>query len=287
MAPPIYFFPKRTLAQVAPQGRLLRSLLQDVQLDRAWCDVEIIPRDASCFESVVAGPGGASGVMLCAIPPGQTPIRVGYAPEFQEWTEAIPDKLWIGTDTEHPIEPADLARAVQMPGYPVELAGQTWTIPVIRDYLGGTGLPCDWDVGPGGEVTERIAEKYRDLWERWVSVVDIYFDEDDPRPAGVFDIPNSEAMARGVDVLSINYRFGQAMQNVLHLIGGDTWTPLLFMSIDGPTHRDVWEAVVQKKTLRDLALAAESSATSPGPAADCPATDPAEPTSNCSPAASE
>ena len=287
MAPPIYFFPKTTLGQIAPEGRILRSALRERGLERSLADVEEIPRDASCFALTGAGPGGFSGVMLCAIPPEREAPRIHFVPEFQEWTEVIPEKLWIGTDTEHPIEPADLARKRHHAGYEIELADQTWMVPVIRNPEGGTGLPQDWNVGPGGEVTETIQAQYEKVWEEWVSVVAVFFSEVDPAPADVFQMDRDEAMLRCLDVLSINYRFDRHEQNLLHLISSETWQTILSASVNLYTWWDMFQAVQASKKKRDLARLAASQSTSPGPEDDSPDTDPVEASSSCSPADSE
>jgi len=287
MAPPIYFFPKTTLGQIAPEGRILRSALRERGLERSLADVEEIQRDASCFGLTGAGPGGFSGVLLSAIPPGVDPPRIHFKPEFQEWAEVIPEKLWIGTDTEHPIEPADLARKRQHAGYQIELAGQTWTVPVIRNPEGGTGLPQDWNAGGNGDVTETIQAQYQRAWDEFASVVDVFFSEDDSAPAGVFQMDRGEAMNRCLDVLLINYRFDRREQNLLHLIGSETWQTILSAAVDLFTFWDMFQATQASKKKRDLALLAALQATSPGPEENSPDTDPVAASSSCSPVESE
>lgn len=301
MAPPLYFFPKLTRAQLAPEGRLSPAIVaQYGDLARTLADVVDLRRDASLAELTGAGPGGHSGSILCALPVDhEPPPRLGYAPQFQTWTRvacglAAEAELWVGVDTEHPVTAADLRRRKQFNGYEVDVAGEKWTVPVVRDPQGGSGLPRDFVYDDGGKIQERIKGEYLALWEKFARAVWLFFD-----PAGPW--PWRIDLAEGVDLclaaLALNYRVGRVEQNLLGLIDSDTWVSILAAAVDYPTFRDLAElATAQKKTAqaadrstisREIPASDASTATSPGPGDGSPDTGPAGESCGPSPAASD
>lgn len=282
MAAFLYFFEKVNRAQLAPAGELSRSLLAARGLDDVLADVHKVPADAALIELSGAGPGGAGGVILVPHPVGgQESARVGYFPKFQAWEQAA-EGLWIGRDREHPPMPEDLARRRQLPGYRVELAGGRWQIPVIRNHAGGTQLGQEWICTPGGGVETRIKAEYRKLWDDFAAVVDLFFDPEDPSPAGVFRMDVPEAMGHCLAALGLNYRLGRYEQNVLHLVDDETWSQILAAAVDIHTFWDVFADVQQSKKKRDAAAVERSrpddtpgsGPTGPGEAESCPATVP-------------
>jgi hypothetical protein len=284
MSAPLYFFPKLTRAQLAPDGRPAAEILaRHGDLARAWADCAA--GDFSLCELTGAGPGGASGTIVSALPAdGVVPPRLHYAEEFQTWRQI--GELWIGVDKEHPPAAADLRRKKIFQGYEVELAGEKWTIPVVRDPEGGSGLPRDFVYADGGRVQQRIKAAYLDLWEKFSRAVWMFFD-----PAGPW--PLRMDLAEGLELclaaLALNYRVGRIEQNLLGLVDSESWCLILAAAVDYPTFRDLAEAVeAQKKTFpnpvpqpipspisREIAPLAESTATSPGPPDGSPATAPA------------
>lgn len=295
MAPPLYFFPKLTRGQLAPDGVLSQTLLRSRGLERTFCDVTDLRRQAAIAELTGPGPGGHSGCLFCALPAaGDPPPRLHYAPEFQTWTEVGPE-LYVGTDNEHPITAADLRRKQVFEGYDLELAGQTWKVPVIRDPEGGTWLPRIFAYDDGGKVVQRIRETYLALWERFARAVWLFFDPEGPWPLRM-DL--TEATDLCLDALSLNYRVGRIEQNLLGLIDSENWYMILAAAVDYFTHRDVAEAVeAQKKTLAadrlrcgispEIPPSPASIATLPGPADGCPGTAPAGANCGSSPSATE
>ena len=296
MAAPLYFFAKTARSQLAPGGAISAALLARYgDLARTLADLTDLRRDASLAELTGPGPGGQSGCLLCALPVDQEPPpRLHYAPDFQTWKPIGDGSLWVGVDNEHPIVAADLRRKKTFQGYEVELAGQQWTVPVIRDPEGGTGLPRDFIYGDGGHVEQRIKAAYLSVWEKFSRAVWLFFDPEGPWPLRM-------DLAEGTDLcleaLALNYRVGRIEQNLLGLIDSETWYMVLAAAVDYPTYRDLAQAVEgQKKTKlqesqnrstisREIAPPAASTATSPGPPADCPATDPAA--VNCAPSPKE
>ena len=277
MAPPIYFFPGIQKHQLAPEGKLSSAMLAGCgDLERTFADIADVRKDASLSELSGPGPGGSSGCLLTALPPiGEPPIRLHYAPDFQVWRQF--GKVWVGIDKEHPIRPADLMRKKQFQGYEIELAGQVWTIPVIRDPQGGTGLPKDWTYDEGGQVVERIKSTYIALWTAFERAAWLFYDADGPWPLAM---QLQEAIELCVQALSLNYRFGRIEQNLLGLVDSESWFVILAAAVDEPTHRDVYEAATKQKKTRLLESlesgqgqkSPESTDISPGPQADCQGT---------------
>jgi hypothetical protein len=208
-------------------------------------------------------------------------LRLGYYPEFQEWTEfsGTGGPVWVGLDREHPVTAADLARCKQFNGHAIELAGQQWTVPILRDPLGGTALPRDWMVGEDGQVSEKIKASYVELWDGFASVVDLFYSPDDPSPAGAFRLDRSEAMRRCLQVLGLNYRVGRFEQNLLNIIDADNWSSVLAAAVDLWTFWEVYRQSQEKKSARDaaarLALQPAPTDAASGPQEGSQATGPA------------
>ena len=308
MASPLYFLPAVSHAELAPGGRLSAAVLARFGdlIDVLGGEVDL-RRDLSLSEVTGHGPGGKSGCLVIPLPPGPPPVRLCYAPDFQTWVKvegsesaAGPSPLapspssayFIGTDNEYPPTPADLRRRRTFHGYEVELAGESWTVPVIRDPEGGSGLPRDFVYADGGRIKQRIKAQYFALWEKFARACWLFFDPESPWP---LRMELTEATDLCLSALRLNYRVGRAEQNLLGLVDSETWYTILAAAVDYPTFRDVAETVEgQKKTA--LAAAAEkarlsgseptrpapaSIASSPGPVADC--RDIAPPAANSGP----
>ncbi|MHC4176235.1 MAG: hypothetical protein ACYSWU_01940 [Planctomycetota bacterium] len=266
-------------------GKLSPKFLDRFSLSLAFADLGPVAEDTFLSPiSTATGPGGRTGVLLCALPTnGDKPERLGYYPDLQNW-EAVEEDgqtCWVGTDKEQPIRPVDLVRKSVIPDYVCDLPGGKWSIPVIRNYEGGTGLPKDWRWNGNGEVTEIVQATYRGLWDEFAGVVDLYFGENEDEPAGVFSLSPAEAMQRCAQVLGVNYRFGRVEQNLTGVIGSETWMTILACAVDLPTFRDVFEQIQQGKQKKsdgedDQEPRDELPNTSPGPPGDSPDTDQAE-----------
>lgn len=268
MSAPLYFFPGARKGQVTADNRLVRSFLESRGLDRTFRDVGEISRDCSLFEITGTGPGGHSGVLLCALPTnGDAPDRLGYHPAQQTWEEfrefGQPEHAyWVGTDKEHPPTPADLERKTIHGGYKIKLAGHEWEVPVIRNPAGGTGLPTAWKAGAGGTVTESVRAEWSALFERFGRALWMFHGEDSPYP---YAMDRTEALDLCLEAVAVNYRVGLAEQNIMGLIGSESWFPVLAATVDWPTFRDVYEQVANKKKAR-LAGAATSGEPGQSPA---------------------
>jgi len=232
MAAPLYFFPRLTLDQLAPGGRLSAALLAATDTAAVFGDIESVREQTARFESTGPGPGGLSGVYLAANPPhGAAPHRIGYFPDFQTWTEAIPESLWIGLDKEHPPTPADLARPRQYRGEAVRLAGSDWLIPVVRSPHRMTLLPCDlfWDAA--GQVRKRIKARYAQAWEDAGDAFDLFYN---PETAGSVAGGLARALEIAVGAIGLNYRYGRHEQNGLGLVDNENWEDVLAALADVP-----------------------------------------------------
>jgi len=244
MAPPLYFFPKTTLAEFAPDGRIRRECLRKLGLEETFADVRGA-EDCSLQQMDAAGPHGHSGVFLLANPTdGRPPTRFGYYPDFQSWHQR--DGFVVGLDREQPPAPEDLVRKKVIRGYALELSAGMFEIPVLRDPDGGTLLPRDLRYGDDGGVEQPVKESYRGLWDQFGEVVDWFFD-----PAGKATLSiNAHTLDLCVKALAVNYRVGRVEQDLLGLVDSETWVPILFASIDLVTYRDAFERVCEAKKNR-------------------------------------
>jgi len=278
MAPPIYFLPKAARADLCPGGRrLLRPKLAELDLVRQLGDIRDARAELWLLDLTTRGPGGHSGLLLCALPFEQPPPpRLDYAPDFQTWTQ-LGEGLWAGLDNERTPTPADLRRRRPLlEGYSVPIAGTTWSVPVIRDPYGASGLPCDWHYTAEGEVEEKIRPEFREFWEKTADVADLFYGTDpDAKAARLADRP--WIVERCLDALALNYRVGRYEQNLLGLVASDTWASILGATVDWLTFRGVTEEHNAKKNAPDTPEGSnpESTATAPGPPDASPATGPA------------
>ncbi len=286
MASPIYFFPRVPLAELFTTEALNKSRLGKYDLADVIGDVA--PDGFTRMDFTGKGPGNASGAMLIVNSQGKTPPHAGYYPEFQQWTKVrIDPELWIGIDNEYPPVPADLARPNQVEGHLVTLAdGHGWQVPVIRNCIGDTKLPCDMYRGPDGEMQGGIKPAFQGLWEDTRPVWDMLFGGDD-KPEddgdGLSNANNPQTMPFGeildlcVRFLGVNYRFGHAEQAVLRPIDSmhATWQSIFVAVVDGP----FLEAVMAAQKKRDNSAVVDTANSKPGQPDTSPATDPAEPIS--------
>jgi hypothetical protein len=258
--------------------KLTSQFLDRFSLSLAFADLGSVAEDTFLSPiSTATGPGGHTGVLFCALPSnGDKPERLGYYPDLQNWEEVEENgqTFWVGTDRDQPIRPADLMRKTVISGYVCDLPGGKWSIPVIRDHEGATTLPKDWRWDGSGQVTEVVQATYRDLWDEFAGVVDLYFGENEETP-GVLSLEPSEAMLRCAQVLGINYRFGRVEQNLMGVISSTTWMTILTCAVDLPTFWDVFDAIQKGKQKKsgddsDQEPKGESPDTSLGPPGDSP-----------------
>ncbi len=254
MATPLYFLVGIRPHQFAPNGKLCRSLIDSRGLP--FEDLTDAGQLSIC-EIPGSGPGGKSGVIVCALPvSGIVPKRIGYHPREQDWHQ-IDDGLWIGLDKIEPPTPEELQRRRMHRGHVLTLGdGQAWEIPVVRRPLdGSTDLPCGYQLS-GGRWLESIKPQFKPLWEEAGEV------HRDCRELG-FD----RLLGYALNVLAINYRVGSNEQNLLGLIDSTNWVEILVLSFDQPLIDEV-----QKKRPD---TASEPLSSSPGTQADSPDTAPA------------
>lgn len=290
MAPPLYFFARKQLGDVARDGRLLPSVLADCRLTDAFADVSSV--DQCCLNEITThGPGGASGVLLTVLPfSGETPKRVGYQPDFQKWTLALKNpsgvELWIGVDREHPPTPEDLLRVASSrspagelrpahKGYWLTLAdGHRWTVPVLRrppivEKHGRSlsELPRDigWDLE--GRYVESLKPQHQSLFDDAGVLCQLFY-EDDRRPRqGGFEISIEDGLRWCLRLLGLNYRYGVHEQNLLRAIDRSNVWLILGLAVDTPLLQELAPAASapDDAAARQLDAAIYGPAVSEGP----------------------
>ncbi len=286
MASPLYFFAGRGPNDlVDPASQRFRSApLESAGLTDVFRDVANVRDQCVVQELARGGPGGKSGLLVIALPPSrQLPPRTGFYPEFQTWQEAD-EGLWIGTDREQPVRPADLLREGRNSGgdsrplhggYEIQLAdGHVWTVPVVRrpafavEALGcaASDLPHDIGWARDGRFTQTLKREYQQLWEDTAELCDRFFGA----AAGASrEITVEDGLRWAIRLLSLNYRYGRHEQNLLHAVDAENVWLILGAAVDYLLARQVLDA--QKKTSIPAAPAPPS--TAPGSPADSPTTD--------------
>lgn len=259
MAQPLYFLPGLSRAELAPSGPLRKAILAERGLAQIFEGVTSIERDCTLCEISGRGPSDLSGSILAyQRSDGAIPRRIGYYAGEQSWTPVGDGNLlWIGTDTSEPPTPADLRRPKAHSGYPINLAGAVWLIPVIRRPDGSTELPQDYYWDSAGLFQKSLKETYRTIWDRLAEVADWYFTE------GGFDSPTfslEKAVGLSIDVLGLNYRFGRNEQSLLRVIDSENWSTILACAVDVIGY----DAVTESAKKNSPGATAESLNTFPG-----------------------
>ena len=274
MAPPTYFFPKVSAAELVRGDKLNDEVLRARKLAFTFHDLASVREDCFVQETVGTGPGDHAGTFLMAMPTdGKKPARTGYYPDQQEWQEFVEGEhsYWACIDRDMPPTPEDLVRKnpLEADAYPVRLRGHKWLIPVIRDPNGGTGLPYDWLVGPDGEVAEQVQRRHHRLWTEWAGVVDLFFDPARPQ-ANVFQIAPAEAVKRCLQLLGLRYRVGRAEQNLMHLVDSGNFFSILAAGVNLWAF---WDTYMEAQKHEDAKKNGDDSPR-PGPKPDAPGTGP-------------
>lgn len=195
------------------------------------------------FDNIVkrevgTGPGGVAGQVFCS-----DSSRCRYDAKSQTWKQ-IGDELWVGWDKAKPPTPESLQRDSMIPGHVVELAGQRWMIPMVREWnfrsesasilysiVLAKSAQYDaetktWTAGDVVEKQKRMFELAQDIYERYCKR-----SEDDVS----FDLPENP-LDVCAEFLAVNYRIGPEEISVLGLLNFDfdsAWS-VLRLVIDEP-----------------------------------------------------
>ncbi len=226
-----YFLPRVFLNGIAPGGRLNWPLLRERGCGAGFADCQSLD-DVARVEIAGKGPDGGPGMLLAPLPilSREPPRRLGFFPDDDSvrWTQ-ISELLWIAVDAACPPAPADLARRVTHPGYPVELGdGRQWTVPVIRRPDGSPALPRDIYLDAAGQLQSELRPGNEELWARTEWIADLVF-ADEPQSYNL-----AEGLRAALAVLAHNYRLGHAEQRVLRLLTSENLEAVFNASVDLP-----------------------------------------------------
>ncbi len=276
---PLYFLPRATDA--------LRATIIARGLGHVFDDVA--DGEISSCEVIGTGPDGKSpGFVVAAnsvpitnaagdLVPGKPPRECQYKAERQSW-QPLPGEsdVWIGTASGEPPTPREMQRRRLIAGATIQLGdGADWQIPELRRPDDGSSLPHAFRFDDAGKVHQTLDGRYREIWERSELAIEAF-------TAPVLNTNESIewAIPLAIDALALNYRFARGEQNALALVTSSNWVSVL-AAIIGFFDPVVAAQVAAKK--KDRATSAVNTNTTPGPADDCPATDPAAATSTASP----
>lgn len=173
-------------------------------------------------------------------PGGEPPQPLGYYPVQQTWKVAAQGKWRIGWYTDRPPTPCDLQRESVTPGYELKLRdGNLWTVPVVRQLEGSTGLPRVFCLTDDGEMGGMVAPEYQRLydlgWEIWNTL------GPDKEPLTYDRLFEAVGLA-----FSVNYRLGREELLALKLTTDHELSEAVKMIVDLPR----WDELTkeQKKT---------------------------------------
>jgi hypothetical protein len=288
------------------KARGLDDVLADVEVYGEHAILNDTHRGPGGQPGVVLYPVRADGELpdhLNYNPDVQTWTPVGGSRESRVKSQEREPERWIGWQTDAPPTPFDLERRRTFAGYTVEDAsGRKWSVPIARspaDLLGS--LPKTFDLDDDGQWRPVLAPDYQPIWDLSGEVWDWWnppgvacpkcgqFQPDRGRDVpchqcGHAPMPHDAQRDRfsdawridaAVTVLSINYRVGRWEVAALLKAGAPlldqlTVARILHCLIDGDIV-DWAEKKTQPTTAGAGTPADESSSSSPGPRADCPA----------------
>jgi hypothetical protein len=116
-------------------------------------------------------------------------------------------------------KPSDLERNSMLDGKEVLMGdGNLWRLPVLRKFLGGTGLPKVIR-RTNGQLVETVIDRYHDLCERGEKMFESILPESEIKITTefIFDLIT--------DSLSVNYRVTSAEVSLLGLITSECLVP--------------------------------------------------------------
>lgn len=155
----LYYMPGRAMVSFdslasVPGGQELRSVLPKVGY--------------TCVQSPNGPEGFSQGCVFTCVPPHVKESlglekKTAYAPKEQTWLSA--GDYAVGYWNDAPPTPEELVRGAGfVSGYPVDLNGQEWIVPLARAADGSCGqLPQSIGVKPNGEMVLEPLERYAQL----------------------------------------------------------------------------------------------------------------------------
>ncbi len=182
------------------------------------------------FIGIERGPEGESGILFLAGPVSsdRKAPRIGYYPAQQTWQSCNHGKFWLGYETSHRPEPADLVREEMIAGHQVTLAdGHDWMVPLARVFPKGTALPQALVLGPDGELVTESLPQFAKLSQDAERVFEWHIGED-------VTMNLQEAWDAAIRALAQNYRLDKWEVSMLRLLTDANVTETLLALIDGP-----------------------------------------------------
>lgn len=158
----------------------------------------------------------------------------------QAWRKLPKSDLWCGYWKDAPPTPADLARAQQLPGYPVKLAGgREWLIPLVRlfDQPAGktvSNLPCAIECDDDGNWHRASTiDQYAHLWEATTPIAEAMLAQYAPRegeqPTAV-DVADKDIFHAIVTLLQANYVVGPGELSLMAALTSEASTHAAVMA---------------------------------------------------------
>lgn len=239
---------------------MLLYFISQPRLNRTQAEGLLPGRFAGGFAArqVTSGPSSKPGTVFCS-----DDRFCRFDAESQEWHSAgmFPGKsegpeaelaedphanlveVWIGWDKNQIPTAESLERPEMLRGHQIELAGQQWVIPLIREYrltqsenvVYQIALPKAARYAPETKTWHagEVEIKYQRLFDIGQEIFDAYTGQDSD--SGEFSLPDN-AMDLCAELLAVNYRLGPEEISALKLVRFDfdcVWS-ILRLAIDEP-----------------------------------------------------
>ena len=218
-----------------------------------------LPAGTTAANMMSGGPDGGGGFVhsdhAVAAPGDYAAIEYVKMPGLPYWLGVAPSA--------GPPGPDDLVRDEIIDGYPAELAGGHWVIPLARVWPEGTKIPSTMGYGPDGEfVTEPVARyaaicrKAERIFQALAAEYGLVEPSDDIPPID----DGKEGFDLAVEILAVNYRVGPAEVSRLALIDTAVLSTVIGYMVDLPR---IYVAADQRQTQKKTDTGGSDAASTP------------------------
>ncbi len=186
------------------------------------------------------GPDANRGVIIVPHgPSGPGEVEIGYHPDRQTWFQWDKGKAWVGFKTGEAPGPEDMARQRLIPGHDILMRdGNTWHMPAVRLYGGGTGVSQGAGIDSKGELILEDLPQFAEVckgaswfWDLWTG------------ESKTGEYSYLEAMRVASNGFALNYHVSLAEVSALHLFTTDNIPLCLGAMIDAPAYEEAIRAM--------------------------------------------
>lgn len=186
-----------------------KSGISEADLKLVGLDMLSSYSQVGCF----AGPdGGSQGVLVCE--DGPFAPKINYDKKTQTWKKCYGGKYWIGYEKDNRPGPLELAKTIQVDGYPNFLSDKNeWVLPSAK------ALPSYLGIDEDGNRQKRLKPEYKNLSELGEKVFKAYkYEISKEEITEEIRLTAEESYEIAIECLQVNYRIGPYEVDALELM---------------------------------------------------------------------